>query len=88
MMAQSYANLEIVVSDNASPNGETERVVRELAARDPRIRYHRQATNIGPLANFGPDYVRWRREALERGDVAAGRASRREPSAAAVGGGT
>ena len=52
-MAQSYANLEIVVSDNASPNGETERVVRELAARDPRIRYHRQATNIGPLANFG-----------------------------------
>lgn len=26
--------------------------MREFAARDPRIRYHRQATNIGPLANF------------------------------------
>lgn len=25
----------------------------------------------GPLREFGPNYVRWRREALERGDVAA-----------------
>lgn len=52
LVGQSYRNLEIVVSDNASPTDETERVVREFAARDPRIRYHRQATNIGPLANF------------------------------------
>jgi uncharacterized protein (DUF2236 family) len=35
----------------------------------------------GPLANFGPYYVRWRREALERGDVAAGKASRRDGAA-------
>ena len=26
----------------------------------------------GPLRNFGPNYVRWRREALARGDVAKG----------------
>ena len=25
----------------------------------------------GPLNEFGPNYVRWRREALARGDVAA-----------------
>ena len=25
----------------------------------------------GPLAQFGPNYVRWRHEALARGDVAA-----------------
>lgn len=35
----------------------------------------------GPLVNFGPHYVRWRREALERGDVAAGKASRRAGAA-------
>ena len=27
---------------------------------------------VGPLREFGPHYLRWRREALERGDVAAG----------------
>jgi glycosyltransferase involved in cell wall biosynthesis len=52
ILAQSHRNLEIIVSDNASPGDETERVVRELAARDPRIRYHRQPSNLGPLANF------------------------------------
>ena len=26
---------------------------------------------VGPLREFGPHYVRWRRTALERGDVAA-----------------
>ena len=30
----------------------------------------------GPLRNFGPNYVRWRREALERGDVAGAGVSR------------
>ena len=38
----------------------------------------------GPLANFGPNYVRWRREALVRGDVAGGTATRREAPAAAA----
>ena len=38
----------------------------------------------GPAANFGPHYVRWRRQALARGDVASGSAQRREPTAAAA----
>jgi hypothetical protein len=47
--AQTYPQLEIIVCDNASQD-HTEQVVREAA--DPRIRYHRNATNIGPDRNF------------------------------------
>lgn len=52
---QSYRNLEIIISDNASPDPEVERIGREAAAVDPRIRYVRQPENIGPSANF--DFV-------------------------------
>ncbi len=38
----------------------------------------------GPLGEFGPHYVRWRRAALARGDVAGGTATRREPVATAA----
>jgi hypothetical protein len=31
----------------------------------------------GPLSDFGPHYVRWRRAALERGEVAGGRVPER-----------
>jgi len=49
---QTYRNLEIIISDNCSPGPETEIVVREFMARDPRIRYYRQETNKGPTHNF------------------------------------
>ena len=49
---QTYPNLEIIVSDNASPGPETEAVVREFADVDPRVRYFRQATNRGAIPNF------------------------------------
>lgn len=49
---QTYPNLEIIVSDNASPGEETQRVVEEFMKRDGRIRYFRQPTNLGPVANF------------------------------------
>jgi glycosyltransferase involved in cell wall biosynthesis len=52
MMAQSYKNLEILVSDNASPGNEVEKVVRELMALDGRIRYFRQEQNRGGTYNF------------------------------------
>jgi len=45
---QTYKNVEIIVSDNCSPDN-TESVVKEFA--DPRIRYYRQKENIGPLNN-------------------------------------
>jgi glycosyltransferase involved in cell wall biosynthesis len=49
---QTYPSLEIIVSDNASPEHQTEDVIAEFAERDPRIRFHRQTHNIGAGANF------------------------------------
>lgn len=51
LLAQSYADFELVISDNASTD-RTGEICQEFAARDPRVRYHRQATNIGAAANF------------------------------------
>ncbi|MCP9836504.1 glycosyltransferase family 2 protein [Cyanobium sp. N.Huapi 1H5] len=50
--AQSYQNLDIVVSDNASPDPRVARLVLAKSEQDPRIRYFRQDSNIGPSANF------------------------------------
>lgn len=48
---QTYANIEIVISDNASLD-ETEVICRAAAAEDVRIRYLRSPDNVGPTANF------------------------------------
>lgn len=51
--SQSYANLEILVSDNCSPDENAVRaVVDPWLKRDPRIRFHRQPTNLGSIGNF------------------------------------
>ncbi|MBP0113288.1 glycosyltransferase family 2 protein [Bradyrhizobium vignae] len=50
--SQTYRNLEILISDNASPGPETEKVVRDFSATDARIIYFRQPANIGAIANF------------------------------------
>lgn len=52
IVGQTYPNLEIIVSDNASPGDEVEAVVREFMLRDGRIQYHRQEKNFGPECNF------------------------------------
>ena len=49
---QTYLNLEIIVSDNCSPDDETQKVVHEFMQADPRIRYFRQHENIGVFYNF------------------------------------
>ncbi len=49
---QSYRNLEIIVSDNASPDRRTERAFAGIVSRDRRVRFFRQATNLGPGGNF------------------------------------
>jgi glycosyltransferase involved in cell wall biosynthesis len=51
VLAQDHPRLELVISDNGSTD-DTEAVCRALAARDERIVYHRQPTNIGLLNNF------------------------------------
>jgi glycosyltransferase involved in cell wall biosynthesis len=54
ILAQTYQNLEIVISDNASTD-QTEGFVNTLMKNEPRIRYYRQAKNFGLARNF--EYV-------------------------------
>jgi glycosyltransferase domain-containing protein len=49
---QSYKNLQIIVSDNASDDPRVAEVVQERMRADPRISYHRHTQNLGALANF------------------------------------
>lgn len=49
---QTYPKLEIIVSDNASPGDETRRVVEDCMAKDERVKYFRQSSNLGPVTNF------------------------------------
>lgn len=51
ILSQTYRNLEVIVSDNASTDS-TEALCRAFAAKDRRIRYVRQRTNIGAIPNF------------------------------------
>jgi len=51
VLAQDHANVELVVSDNASTDG-TEAVCRAWAGKDARMRYIRQPENQGPTRNF------------------------------------
>ncbi len=65
VLAQTWADLELVISDNASTDG-TEDLCRRFAALDPRVVYRRHPVNVGLLNNFvsaaetatGP-YLRW-----------------------------
>jgi glycosyltransferase involved in cell wall biosynthesis len=50
-LAQTFENFEIVISDNASTDC-TPQICREYANRDARIRYFRNQTNLGAIANF------------------------------------
>ena len=49
---QTHRNLDIIVSDNASPGNGTEEVVAEAQRADQRIRYVRQPHNLGASGNF------------------------------------
>ncbi len=51
ILAQTFKNFEIIISDNASTD-ETSKICQEYAALDTRIRYIRQKKNIGALNNF------------------------------------
>jgi glycosyltransferase involved in cell wall biosynthesis len=51
LLGQTYENLEVVISDNASTDS-TEAICREYMAKDARVRYHRNPANIGLTRNF------------------------------------
>ena len=67
ILAQSFDAFELIISDNASTDG-TEAIAREFAARDPRVRYHRNSENLGLAKNYnllfslaaaGGEYFKW-----------------------------
>lgn len=50
LLAQTFTDFEIVISDNASTDN-TPAICAEFLTRDKRIKYHRQASNRGVFAN-------------------------------------
>jgi glycosyltransferase involved in cell wall biosynthesis len=65
ILAQTYTDFELVISDNASTDG-TETICRAYAAKDQRIRYYRNEENLGASWNFNrvfelssSDYFKW-----------------------------
>lgn len=51
ILQQDYAGFELIISDNASTDA-TQDICRMYAAKDQRIRYYRNETNIGASGNF------------------------------------
>lgn len=51
ILAQSFTDFEVLIADNASTDATAE-IAAEYAARDPRIRYHRNPQNLGAAGNF------------------------------------
>ncbi|MFT7677148.1 MAG: glycosyltransferase involved in cell wall biosynthesis [Planctomycetota bacterium] len=51
ILAQSYEDFELLISDNASDDG-SEELCREYERKDSRVRYLRQEENLGAAGNF------------------------------------
>lgn len=51
LLAQTYGNCEVHISDNASTD-DTEQICRSYLAREDRVRYHRNPRNIGGEKNW------------------------------------
>jgi glycosyltransferase involved in cell wall biosynthesis len=65
LLSQTYSDFELIISDNASTD-RTGEICAAYAARDLRIRYHRNVQNIGVDRNFNRtfelatgEYFRW-----------------------------
>jgi glycosyltransferase involved in cell wall biosynthesis len=50
VLAQSWDRMEVVISDDCSPDGTAE-VCRRYAERDPRVKYYRNGTNLRYAGN-------------------------------------
>ena len=51
LLSQSFGDFELLISDNASSDA-TEEIARDAARRDPRVKYARNAVNVGSAGNF------------------------------------
>jgi len=51
VLAQTFPDFELIISDNASTD-RTQEICQVLAAQDPRVRYFRHEKNLGAAPNF------------------------------------
>jgi glycosyltransferase involved in cell wall biosynthesis len=65
ILAQTFTDFELIISDNASTDN-TQVICQRYAALDSRIKYHRSAVNIGLSRNFNRvfelssgEYFKW-----------------------------
>ncbi len=65
LLAQSFIDLELIISDNASTD-RTEEICRDYADRDRRVRYFRNQANVGAAPNYNRtfflatgEYFKW-----------------------------
>jgi glycosyltransferase involved in cell wall biosynthesis len=65
ILAQTYQDFELVISDNGSTD-RTQAICERYAAMDPRVKYHRNPKNIGIAPNFNRafelssgEYFKW-----------------------------
>ena len=65
ILGQTFTDFELILSDNASTD-RTEEICKEYAAKDKRVRYHRNTENIGGANNENQtfrmsrgEYFRW-----------------------------
>jgi len=65
ILAQTYTNFELIISDNASTDG-TEEICRAYTAKDSRIHHFRNEANLGAAMNFNRtfelskgEYFKW-----------------------------
>lgn len=56
LLGQTFTDFKVLILDNASSDG-TGSVCRAWAARDSRIEYHRNATNIGMAGNYNRSFA-------------------------------
>jgi glycosyltransferase involved in cell wall biosynthesis len=57
LLAQTFQDFEIVISDNASTDA-TEKICTEYASKDKRIRYSRNQQNLGAAHNYNQVFER------------------------------
>lgn len=52
LLVQTFTDFELIISDNASPGNETQKICEEFVKSDSRVKYFKQAENIGAVKNF------------------------------------
>jgi Glycosyltransferases involved in cell wall biogenesis len=65
ILAQTFTDFELIISDNASTD-RTEEICKEYEAKDPRVRYYRNELNLGAAPNYNRlvelsrgEYFKW-----------------------------